>query len=321
MNETINNYCTIVSKEYLIKSLALYDSICKHSRNGFHLWICAMDNASYDVMRKINLANTTIIDIASVENNFLLNAKNNRSITEYCWTVKASFIKFIIKRNRGIDSIIYTDADTYLFSEPSMLFQQLVKNDALLTCHNFSDKFLHLNKQKGKYNAGIIGFKNSIRALNILNWWETKCVEWCYDQVIPNRFADQKYLEMIPRKYARIFIAKPLIANAAMWNIENRKLELKGEKVYLDDDILIFFHFSSFFIIGESELDLWKWDYPKLNEEIREIIYRPYIRSILKGMSLIKRQGEELSKFLPESYNVNSASNYMKIEGSKSTLI
>lgn len=321
MNETINNYCTIVSKEYFIKSLALYDSICRHSHNNFHLWICAMDNASYDGMRKINLANTTIIDIASVENNFLLKAKNNRSITEYCWTVKASFIKFIIKHNRGIDSIIYMDADTYLFSEPSMLFQKLGKNDALLTSHNFSDRFLHLNKQKGKYNAGIIGFKNSIRALNILSWWERRCVEWCYDQVISNRFADQKYLEMIPRKYSRVFIAKSLIANAAMWNIENCKFELKEEKVFINDDILIFFHFSSFFIIGENELDLWKWDYPKLNEEIREIIYRPYIRSILKGMSLIKEQGEELSKFLLESCNVKSAGNHMKIEENRSAFI
>ncbi|MFA7572982.1 MAG: glycosyltransferase, partial [Lutispora sp.] len=203
MNERNNNYCTIASKEYILKSLALYDSICRHN-NNFHFWICTIDKPSHDLIKKLNLPNTTTIDIASIENNNLLRAKNNRSITEYCWTVKASFIKFIFKQYRKAKSIIYVDADIYLLSEPSLLFQQLEKNDVLLTCHNFSNRFLHLYKQKGKYNAGIIGFRNNANALQILSWWEKRCIEWCYDQVTSNRFADQKYLEIIEKRYPKV---------------------------------------------------------------------------------------------------------------------
>lgn len=312
MNERNNNYCTIASKEYILKSLALYDSICRHN-NNFHFWICTIDKPSHDLIKKLNLPNTTTIDIASIENNNLLRAKNNRSITEYCWTVKASFIKFIFKQYRKVKSIIYVDADIYLLSEPSLLFQQFEKNDVLLTCHNFSNRFLHLYKQKGKYNAGIIGFRNNAKGLQILSWWEKRCIEWCYDQVTSNRFADQKYLEIIEKRYPKVFIAKPLIVNAAMWNIENCKIESQGKNVLINNDLLVFFHFSSFFIISENEFDIWMWEYPKLEEEVKEIIYLPYVRSILKSIKLIKVQEKDMSKFLMNNYNVDLAGNYIKI--------
>ena len=312
MNERNNNYCTIASKEYILKSLALYDSICRHN-NNLHFWICTIDKPSHDLIKKLNLPNTTTIDIASIENNNLLRAKNNRSITEYCWTVKASFIKFIFKQYRKVKSIIYVDADIYLLSEPSLLFQQFEKNDVLLTCHNFSNRFLHLYKQKGKYNAGIIGFRNNANALQILSWWEKRCIEWCYDQVTSNRFADQKYLEIIEKRYPKVFIAKPLIVNAAMWNIENCKIESQGKNVLINNDLLVFFHFSSFFIISENEFDIWMWEYPKLEEEVKEIIYLPYVRSILKSIKLIKVQEKDMSKFLMNNYNVDLAGNYIKI--------
>ena len=55
-------FCTIVSKDYLIKILAFYYSLERHSKN-FHLWICCIDDDIYSSLSKINLKNASIIHL------------------------------------------------------------------------------------------------------------------------------------------------------------------------------------------------------------------------------------------------------------------
>lgn len=307
-----NNYCTIMTKEYLIKGIALYDSISRFDHN-YHMWICTMDKFSDSLMRKLDLPNTTVVHVSDIECKALIEAKSNRSTAEYCWTVKASFIKFIFGIERSIKSIIYVDSDTYLFSEPSQMFQQLEKNDVLLTGHNFSNRFHHLYKQKGKYNAGIIGFRNSLKGLELLDWWEKKCIQWCYDRVIPGRFGDQKYLEVIGKRTMGVYISKSITTNAAMWNIENSRIESIGGEVYINGEKLIFFHFSSFFILNENEFDLWMWQQPKLDEKMKVIIYMPYVRAIKNAIELIKTKEADIVQLITKDYDKNSAGNYLRI--------
>ncbi|NLM44962.1 MAG: hypothetical protein GX201_13280 [Clostridiales bacterium] len=312
MIEKTNNYCTIISKEYLIKGIALYDSISRYD-DSFHLWICTMDKSSDDLMKRLNLPNTTVIHVSNIENSSLLEARKTRTTTEYCWTVKASFIKYIFKILKSIKSIIYLDADVYMFSQANLLFEQLKKNHVLLTSHNFSQRFHHLYKQKGRYNAGIIGFRNGQKGLELLDWWERKCIQWCYDQVTPSKFGDQKYLEFIGKRNTRVYIADSIASNAAMWNIAGSRIEYFEEKVYINREKLIFFHFSSFFILSEDEFDLWMWEQPKLDENVKEQIYLPYVRAIKNAIELIKTEGIDIRPFVLKGYNRESAGNYFRI--------
>lgn len=301
-----------MSKEYLIKGIALYDSISRYD-DKFHLWVCTMDKLSYNLMRKLDLPNTTIIHVSDIENEILMETKRDRSTAEYCWTVKASFMKFIFNIQRSIKSIIYVDSDTYLFSEPCQLFQQLRKIDIFLTSHNFSQRFHHLYNQKGRYNAGIIGFRNSTRGLELLDWWEKKCIKWCYDQITHGKFGDQKYLEFIGKRKTGVYVSKSITSNAAMWNIEGSKLESSKGQVYINGEKLIFFHFSSFYILSENEFDLWIWEQPKLDEKIKNIIYVPYLRTIKNVIELIKTKEADATQFISKDYNKESAGNYFRI--------
>jgi len=312
MNEKTNNYCTIISKEYLIKGIALYDSISRYDDN-FHLWICTMDKPSDDVMKRLNLPNITVIHVSDIESRPLLEAKKTRTTTEYCWTVKASFIKYIFQTLKWIKSIIYVDADVYLFSQADMLFQKLIRSDVLLTCHNFSQRFHNLYKQKGRFNAGIIGFKNSQKGVELLNWWEKRCIQWCYDKVTQNKFGDQKYLELIGKRKTGVYISNSITSNAAMWNIEGARIESLEGKIYINREKLVFFHFSSFFILNENEFDLWMWKQPELNGNVKERIYLPYVMAIKNAITLIKTQNPDITPFVLIDYNKENAGNYLRI--------
>lgn len=306
----MNSFCTITTNGYLFKCLALYESILKHNGGNFHLWICTVDKTAYEVLMKCKLSHATIVDVQEIENDALFEAKNNRYKNEYCWTIKASFIKYVLNKNYLLDSILYLDSDTYFFSKPHTIFESLKYNDILLTCHNFTHGFYHLNKLKGKYNAGIVGFKNSRRALYLLDWWEKNCIKWCYNQVIPNKFADQKYLERIGDKCKRTAINKSFGVNTAMWNIDNKVVVKNGNEIFINDDLLLVYHFSSFSIINENEFDLWHCEYSKPDAKIIEYIYAPYAKSISNAMNLAKKLNIEIGEFLTDRLFNDKAFNH-----------
>jgi len=151
-------FCTLVTLEYLPKCLALLDSIEKHTDN-FHLWICCIDTAAYNILTRMRLKNVTLIKLSDIENEHLRLLKRRRKKHEYCWTLKAPLILHIFENYKDADSLLYLDSDVFLFSRPDRCFELLKEYTVLLTCHNFSQGFKHLNTAKGLYNAGIIGFK------------------------------------------------------------------------------------------------------------------------------------------------------------------
>ena len=102
-----------MSRDYLIKILAFYYSLERNSEN-FHLWICCIDEDIYGSLSKINLKNASLIHLNMVEDRQLLAVKNTRKTNEYCWTLKAAVIRYVLM-HYSIDSIIYCDSDMFFF--------------------------------------------------------------------------------------------------------------------------------------------------------------------------------------------------------------
>ena len=173
-------FCTVVSKTYLIKVLAFYYSLERHSKN-FHLWICCIDDEVYSALFKINLKSTSIIHLNKVENQQLLAVKNMRKTNEYCWTLKASFARYVLM-HYSVDSIIYCDSDMFFFSDPQMVFDEWGEASVFLCPQRDLERVYNSH---GKFQAGLIGFKKDRQGLNCLNWWNKKCIEWCYGEPDP----------------------------------------------------------------------------------------------------------------------------------------
>ncbi|KUO72729.1 MAG: hypothetical protein APF77_01820 [Clostridia bacterium BRH_c25] len=312
-NKNSYNFCTIVTGEYLPKALALYFSL-KRNAKSFHLWICCMDDLVYDVLNKFHLSNVTLITLKSIEDNELLSVKSLRYTYEYCWTLKAPLLLHIFNCYKNIASIFYIDADTYLFSSPEKLFNQLKSFSVLLTMHNFTTSFKCLYTQKGRYNAGIIGFRRDENALRCICWWRDRCIDWCYDKIESGKFGDQKYLMEFRKKFGGIYRERMVGANAAIWNIADCSISEYEGKVQINGKDLIFYHFSGLIICNEWEYGLWRWEYPELDENVRRLIYLPYVKDIYDAIKMIKSVLEDVSILFYDISTVKNPNNLINMK-------
>lgn len=276
-------FCTYFDHHYLSRGLAMYDSLRKYCPE-FNLWILCMDQRTYRTMEKLNLPHTHWICLEDFEKDDipLLNAKQNRSIVEYYFTCTPSLPLFVLKHYPEIDLITYLDADLFFFSNPAPLLAEMNGKSIGIISHRFPAHLQHL-EMHGIYNVGWLSFRRDQTGLDCLQFWRRLCLEWCYDRVESDRYADQKYLDHFPERYGREIILQHRGANAAPWNIENYPLSMKNTNVYVGNDLLVFFHFQGFKKIFPWVYDLGLWDYKiKMSKELIHYIYMPYIHALPK---------------------------------------
>ena len=282
------SFCTIVSKDYLIKTLAFYYSLERNSEN-FHLWICCIDDVIYSSLSKMNLKNASLIHLNTVEDQQLLAVKPMRKTNEYCWTLKAAVIRYVLM-HYSVNSIIYCDSDIFFFSDPQMVFDEWGEASVFL-CPQRDLEWVH--KIYGKFQAGFIGFKNDMQGLNCLNWWNQKCIEWCYGEPDSKtgRWGDQKYLDKITEMFSSVKISRNLGVDAAPWNTiynNNFNITSKDNEVFIESDKLIAYHFACLSIFNENDYDLWTFNYLEISSAIKSNIYIPYIKSLRNTINVIR---------------------------------
>ena len=308
MNNHSNYFCTIIGKAYLIKGIALYLSLSKNLKE-FNLWICCMDNEIYDIINNLKLANTVLYRLEDIEDDELRTAKEKRSFREYCWTLKAPLILHIFENYSHVNNILYLDADTYLFSSTKMIYKEWGNNSILLCKQRdgVNDDIY------GIYQAGVIGFKKDKNGLECLRWWRSKCIEWCYDRYDdPIRWGDQKYMNNWLEMFDSVVVAKSLGINTAAWYLKYYNFSLKNNNVYIGNDRLILFHFTSFFILNDREFTFWKWNNLKIINRVKKIIYLSYIKTIKRAINMLKPVVGDMEKFYITDIDKNSVANYFK---------
>ncbi|MGG2015576.1 glycosyltransferase [Bacillus sp. S10(2024)] len=283
MNQWNNflNFSFIISQKYIIQGLTCYYSLVNQAEN-FNVWICCMDDVTYQTLVKLQLKHAILIHVKEIESQEFLNVKNQRSLKEYCWTLKAPLCLHILQYFPEVDHIIYCDADMYFFSNPNIILREWWKYSVFLCPQRGTTELENIH---GMYQAGLIGFKNDKNGKEILEWWRDKCLEYCEDRydVEFNRWGDQKYLNHIPNLYSNIKIINQKGINAAPWNIilnNQDTIRIENKKVFVTNDELIAFHFGSMQIFNMNEFDLWKHEHLKISPLILKEIYVPYIESI-----------------------------------------
>jgi hypothetical protein len=201
------NYCTLFDSNYLSRGLAMYESLKKHSKN-FHLYIFAFDTRSYILLKKLNLALTTIIFFNEFEDDELLEVKKNRTQVEYFWTCTPSIVKHCIV-NFNLENCTYLDADIYFFSDPNILIEEMGSKSILITEHRYTPEY-DQSLIRGVYNVQFVTFKNDINGMKALNFWRNSCISWCYNRVENNKFGDQKYLDDWTVRFEGVHVLKNL---------------------------------------------------------------------------------------------------------------
>lgn len=293
-------YCTVFDKNFLAKALALYNSVSARHKEPFRHFVLCLDKESYEILVEMNLPNVRIVKLSEIEDKALLEAKSDRSFREYCWTLSSVFTDWVLQQYNDTETISYLDADLYFFESPESVLRPLLdtasKYSIIITPHNLPDKEKSKERAVGKYNVGMVSFKNDTEGRSALNWWSGKCIEWCYDIVEPDRYADQKYLDRFPEMFAGTFITTGKGIGLAPWNIKNfkDKIQEKDNKILIDKDPLIYFHFSSFniyfprsrFLPNGSLTSRFVYIWPTIE---KKLIYRHYFEALYNSMEIIRK--------------------------------
>jgi len=276
-------YCTCFDRNYLSRGLALYHSLQRHSR-GARLWVLCLDPASYQVLVALALPDLVPVRLSDFElaDTEVAATRSTRSLIEYYFTCSPAWLLYVMEREGGCEWATYLDGDLFFFDSPDVIFSELQDAAFAIVPHRYPAKLERL-RRFGIYNVGWVGARNDPDGLAPLRWWRKQCIEWCYDYVDGERFADQGYLQKIPAQFSRVKSIENVGANLAPWNIENYRIEFRDSAVLIDAACpLIFFHFQGlkkrmgFFIFNSHR----QYSAP-FSKVVREHIYKPYVDELL----------------------------------------
>lgn len=279
-NQNSNHaYCMILTKYRIYQGVALYRSLI-HNAGISRVFILCMDEETESVLGQMDLQGVTLIPVNALEDQFVLSLKSIRRINEYCWTLKPSFLYFILSNfSNEIQRVTYMDADGCFFADPKVIFESQKDCSVLLSRHNYSRNLKFVEKDAGIYNSGFISFLNDDNGISTLTWWRDQCLHWCYDRVEKGKFGDQKYLETMPHIFKNVCDITTPGVNIGPWNDFSYTPHITDGKVYLDNDPLILYHFAGLRITDAQEI-LYVLNF---NKTLKEPVYNPYI-NVLKAV-------------------------------------
>ena len=273
------HFCTYFDSNFLARGLPLYESLLQHA-GEFTLHILCFDDIAYRFFEKHRLEHIVPISLNDLERDDpeLTACKSSRSKIEYMFTCSPSLPLYVLKASSDIDIVTYLDADLYFFSSPEPIFREFGGRSILIIDHRFSEKNRHLELY-GKYNVGLVSFRNDKSGRDCLQWWRERCIEWCFDREEDGRFADQKYLDRWPDVFEGLHVLQHKGANLAPWNIDNFTYRQRGTTLLIDGDELIFYHFHR---LNKLYHSLYRTGVPygELPSSVIDVAYKPYLRHL-----------------------------------------
>ncbi len=274
-------FCTYFDINFIHRGLTLYSSL-ERQASQFTLWILCFDERTYEIVTSLNLPNARLIRREEFEaGDYELSAtKQDRTTVEYYWTCTPSLLLYIFRHHPDVQTLAYVDADIAFFGSPSVLLAELGKGSILLLPHDLSPEYVG-HETAGKFNVGILVFKQDTNAIKCLTWWRERCLEWCFDRHEDGKFGDQAYLNRWPELFPGVTISDRLGLRVAPWNASQYHFEQeKDGTVIVNGERLICYHFHALRLCTRHLVLLIRWSVP-ISVACREAVYRPYVHELL----------------------------------------
>ena len=252
------NVCTVADSNFLLKFLALRDSI-KNYTDDYNIKLLCLDQKIYDALsgKFDDLDCYNIQDLRDADPQLDKSRNNNPSFEalnvssgnterakeiQFAWAM-ASYFSWYCLEKLNLEDVIYIDADIYFFSDPSVL--EDFKDFGSI---GIIENRVEYSPVNGKYNVGIVFFKNDENGKKCSEFWKNCLLD------SENQYAkeygtcgDQKYLELFPELFQDVFEYDNFIGHLAPWSITSHMF-LPNGKISWGEKIqnLLFYHFSNF---------------------------------------------------------------------------
>ncbi len=210
----------------------------------------------------------------------LRDIREQRSTWAYYATQKASFALYVLESEPRPESVMFIDADTWFFSSPQPMFDEIGSASVGLSPHRFHAATQNLAIY-GSHNAGCVYWRNDETGRRCLTDWRDDCMNWCAEEPQPDgRFMNQGYLNQWQERYRDVHVIQHPGSNLGPWNVDGHLLASVSGNVTVDSLPLIFYHFSGLSRDVEGQ---WSSFHPHLDRQFDvacEEIYRPYLNAL-----------------------------------------
>lgn len=294
-------FCTLFDSGYLAKGIATIRSLQRWSQQA-EVFVLCMDEKAQKMLEALVIEGVHCIALADVETPELLEAKRDRGVAEYCWTLSPCVPSYVLDRNPHIDLITYIDSDLLFYSPIEPLFEEIGDKSIAIIEHRFSPRLMD-RVVNGRFCVEWVSFRRDKEGMACLARWKAQCIEWCYYRLEENRMGDQKYLDEWPERYVNCHIIEHLGAGVAPWNYSQYKFAGEGDGITVNGTPLIFYHFHQFQLLAGGTFDRLSTFYTTEKRE-PEAIYSAYEAAIRATMEEIRAIDPTFSKGLKSPASV-----------------
>jgi hypothetical protein len=269
------HFCTYFDHRYLAYGLALYQSLVRCAGQPFTLFVLCLDDITFDFLRNLSLPDVRLIRLSDLEEAYpsLVTARENRSQTEYYFTLTPALPCYLLEQNPGIESLTYVEADLYFYSTLDPVYKELGDGSILIVPYRHA--------MGVTYNVGLLVFRNDETGRACLDWWRQRCIEWCYRRHENGKFGDEGYLEDWPSRFPNVVVSQHKGIGFAPWNTAKYTLSVRDGVVFVDSDPLVFYHFGA---VRMTRSFLLRHNLPRystrMTPSLRKLVYAPYVRAL-----------------------------------------
>jgi Nucleotide-diphospho-sugar transferase len=278
-------FCTLFNWTYLPQGLVLYRSLERACKGEFRLYVLSLDQFTTAVLRKLNLAHLSVIELADIADESLMAVRGSRSIGEFCWTCTAPLLRHLQARHDDGSVVIYVDADLKFFSDPSVVLSELGSGSILIHEHDFAPEYAHLAAAAGRFNVGLLAIRKDEQGQACLTRWREQCLEECAFDPAAGKCGDQKYLNEWPDLYPGLVISAHPGVGLAPWNVTQHRIESRAGQAMVDDRPMVFYHFHSLKVLrprlGFNPVLMAAGGYD-IADAVRRLVYDGYATELLR---------------------------------------
>lgn len=282
---SVRHYCTYFDGDYATRGLAMIASIRRFTQDARFTVLCLDDRARRIVSDHCPGVRLVTPEELEAFDPQLAAAKRGRSRFEYYFTCTPCLPRYALHLAGDAESITYLDADLFFYRSPEEVFAMIGDASVAVTPHRFTPKLAPGRIKYGRYNVSWVTWRNDTVGRRCLEEYRADCLEWCFDRLDGDRFADQKYLDKWPERYgAAVRELGSKGVNLALWNVDDCVLSRRGDVIYADDDPLVFTHFHGVKHVGPTKWELRFREYDVVGNHpfLTEEVYRPYLELLQK---------------------------------------
>jgi hypothetical protein len=283
-------FCTYFDRNYLTRGLALIESLSTHC-GDFTMYVVCMDEYTRLALQTLAIPQVQTVPFHEIERQDpdLASCRSKRELVEYIWTSTPAIIRHVLDRYPEITNLVYVDADLLFFSDPINLYDEMGEKTVLIHEHRFPPRHSSFLLY-GRFNVGLLIFKNCPSAREVLCDWRAKCIDWCYARAEDGKFGDQKYLDEWPERFPCVHVTTNIGVGIAPWNHEQYHYSSneRGQPC-VNGAPVIFYHYHSFKIV-HPEVYIpapdTVWPIP---DACVKLCFMPYIQAIRRAQYRVER--------------------------------